>query len=337
MIVHCWPSLLPGGGAGVDIFFVISGFLITSILMSEHAASGTISIRDFYIRRVLRIAPALLAVSIAAAVFLTLFALGTGKLSDLNKLANVVFTLTSTMNWARAFDFTSGGVLGHTWSLSVEEQFYLIWPLLLLFLLSGGVTVRQIFAGLVGAIVLVMLWRAVLGLAGAGYERIANGTDTRADGLLIGCAIAMMSNAPVAQIAKRLWFVPAAVMLVALAIDRTQSAWLYLTHFTIVSVCSGWLIALAKDGSLSAFRFLASDLAVWMGRRSYSLYLWHFPLVAGLSMIGLDGPIWGGAAFVASFLLADLSYRYIERPFVAMKSRFAPSTPRLRTAHSRVG
>ncbi len=172
---------LPGGWAGVDVFFVLSGFLITSLLAQEIEASGSIDLGSFYLRRALRLVPALtvmLLASLAVAVLLP-----SRTLEDVRAIG---LAGTYLMNWNRAFALFPQAWLGHTWSLAMEEQFYLLWPAILLLIRA-----RRPVTLISALVVLVTVWRLVLVLSGAPAERTYNGFDTHADGLLIGSALAL--------------------------------------------------------------------------------------------------------------------------------------------------
>jgi peptidoglycan/LPS O-acetylase OafA/YrhL len=177
---------IPGGFLGVDVFFMLSGFLITTLLCEEHARTGTISIRRFYVRRARRLLPALV-----------LFLLICGGILFVTRPSafwptlggNLLGVLSYGANWLIIY-WRGLGVFGHTWSLAIEEQFYLAWPLLLLGLLRGA-RPRLIVAGLVTAAAGSLAWRLALALDGASFARLYAATDTHADGLLVGAALAV--------------------------------------------------------------------------------------------------------------------------------------------------
>ena len=180
---------LQGGSIGVDIFFVLSGFLITYLLVREHDRHGhRISLWKFYARRALRLGPALVLLLIVLALGGCLFF---DPETARSNLIDVAITVVYAVNWARAFDIPPK-LLGHAWSLSIEEQFYLLWPLILIVMLRA-ISSRQRIATviLLGAVV-SYLWRVALALQGASVQRLFNGLDTRADSLLVGCALGLV-------------------------------------------------------------------------------------------------------------------------------------------------
>ena len=196
VLVLAFHASLPGfrgGRAGVDVFFVLSGFLITSLLLVEHDRRDKIDLRAFWMRRALRLYPALI-VAIAGALFLAWLKMpvfGATNRSLLETLKAVPFTLFYTMNIPRAAGWSGGGMLGHAWSLAIEEQFYLIWPVVAVALLNrrrGAVRMAQI--AVAGAVVSASL-RAGMDAAGVRSELLYNATFSHIDGVLAGCALAV--------------------------------------------------------------------------------------------------------------------------------------------------
>lgn len=187
MLFHADVPMLRGGYIGVDIFFVLSGFLISSLLIEEFHASGTINIKHFYIRRLLRLAPAVL---LLLAIFSLLSFLFLSPERSSRNLIDALIALTYMSNWARAFSIHPPDYLGHTWSLSIEEQFYIFWPLTLVLFLRLSPRLSHV-AVLILAIALASAGLRIFLLAeGASFFRLYNGLDTRADALMIGCALA---------------------------------------------------------------------------------------------------------------------------------------------------
>lgn len=303
-----------GGWAGVDIFFVLSGYLITRLLAAERATTGEIEIGRFYLRRLLRLGPALAALIVAELAYALIA-------SDRQAvLQSVAFAATYTMNFNRAFGFAPDGfgTLGHTWSLAMEEQFYLLWPWLFLFIAR-----RRPLVWISGALIAIICWRFFLVLHGADPERTYNGFDTHADALLIGCAIALMPLSDRARgLVNRFAFVPAfgLAAIILLMPHRTIEAQSW--GLTAAAICSGLLIIASTQAGL-AQRVLSARPLVHLGRISYGFYLWHFPILKiGGSYLGRSWP----ATLVllgVSYLVALASYRFIERPFLRLKTRVA--------------
>jgi len=301
LLGHAFPFLYPGGGVGVSVFFVISGFVITNYLLINKP-----KMRQFYQSRIQRLMPP--ALLVVAATWL-LFEAGLVKTSYWSMAASVF----SFMNWRRAFpEFADdGGVLGHYWSLSIEEQFYLIWPIILLLLLKDR---KSAFRFLVIAIATLSIWRFYLFFDGASAERIYNGLDTRADALLVGCLLAYVRFRDLG------WLTAAAlagiVICGALPLDEASLA-SQIAHVVVI-----FLSAVAVSGCISgsgAWRTaLESRPFQWLGHRSYAVYLWHYPLMGAASYLGVQygvrGLIYMGAAIAASLLAAEATYRLIEKP-----------------------
>ncbi len=309
-LYHLGPKYLPGGFVGVDVFFAISGFLITSLLAREFSQTGKISLKQFYARRILRIWPALTVLLIVAAIASLYF-----PISDLD----LALAALSGMNWARAFEWPTRGYLGHTWSLSIEEQFYLIWPLLILVLLRiGKLRLVTIFATV--SIVACLIWRVYLSHF-ASTDRLYNGSDTRADAILFGCLIAAISLEKIRTVASKLWFIPFLFLVaIALAVPQT-SLWLEQFGLTLIGIAASWLIIAATNQEHIAAKLLSLPAVVYVGRISYSLYLWHYPINRALIDIGLVPFIRAPAATALSVAAAIVSYHVVELPFLRIGKR----------------
>lgn len=313
---HYRTAYFPGGWVGVDLFFVISGFVITAGLLREQQGRGAISIRRFYARRVRRIIPPLAVLIVVVAAVGLLVRQPTPPL-DLAAAA------LSFMNWRRAFGWSYGGPLAHTWSLSVEEQFYALWPLILI-LLGRRRVPRLAPALLVVVVIVTLVWRAHLRLDGAILMRTYNGLDTRADGLALGCLLAIVGPEAVPRAVLRLWLAPAAVLVAVIFTVKLGNPLMPLGGYTVTAICSAWLVAVAAQPASAAHRLLTSRPVQWTGLRSYSLYLWHFPATQWLD--GRYFPMKTPLLVAATFIAAALSYRFIERPFAARRADM-PAAP----------
>lgn len=335
--------LFGGGLMGVDIFFVLSGFLITSLLMQEWESKGSIDMRRFYQRRALRLLPAVLFLLIALAVTLGIAALLSDRAHNeaRDALKNIPSALFYFANWVQALDLWDMGLLRMTWSLSIEEQFYLIWPFLLRFLLGRGVRPSRLLALTLTAAGLSALWRMVLTVAGASWERVYFGSDTRADAILIGCSLGLIATSgwlPSSEIAKQR--IRQLAVLGAIGIAGSMIFGMGQLYFfgglTAVALATAAIIThfILSPQSRIASLFSAQPL-IWLGKRSYGLYLWHSLLFLAISMyispalFGEENVDESGfnlisrvAAFWISLLVALLSYTFIEQPFLRRK----PST-----------
>src|SRR5947209_4589730 len=175
-----------GGGIGVDVFFVLSGYLITTLLLEEAHRTGRISLPEFYRRRARRLLPALFAVCTFTAVSYLIVRPFETNATLLGVGASVVYVSA----WLRAYDVSTLGWFGHTWSLSIEEHFYLVWPLVLLILVRKRVAHFKYW--IVGILFLMFAYRTVSAFAGASNNRMNNSPDLRAVHLLMGCALAAL-------------------------------------------------------------------------------------------------------------------------------------------------
>jgi peptidoglycan/LPS O-acetylase OafA/YrhL len=303
-----------GGIVGVTIFFALSGFLITALLAEEHERSGRARLGRFYLRRAYRLLPALV-VFVAAA---SLYEAARGATDHL--VRNAGASLFYVANWV-AIDAGGFGKFGHVWSLSVEEQFYLLWPAVLLATLAVVKdTRRAAFVALAGAVACGAV-RLALAESGSSFDRILFGTDTRGDALLLGCFIALLFVSGTRWLAMPSAAVGAALVVFAL-VSTLDSTTKLAVLLAVMAVGSALLVA----GLASAPRWPVLELPalVWVGRISYGLYLWHF-LFTTVAKQG-DGIVRVAsvtAAAALTFAAAALSYRFVERPFLVRKQRLA--------------
>ena len=331
-------NLVYAGGLGVDIFFVLSGYLITAILVSEFSVSGRISLKKFYARRALRILPAVILLLVVLNVFFTITQPGEQASTLRWDSLGALFYIA---NWLRAFG-RDLGILGHLWSLSIEEQFYFFWPITLAFLLSRKLSVNRVLIVIGFAVVLVNLDRIYLYHGIESFNRIYNGLDTRADALLVGCALGLSSYgifsrrvfavlgllgaALVGYVLFRAYPVPASIQVpFGLTIGGTLFA---------LGVAFALGAILSNRESIFA-KVLRLPPLVWIGRLSYGLYLWHFPVftfVAGW-FPALEPVRLAALEIICTFVCATLSYYLVERPCLNAKKRFSviktpvPTTP----------
>jgi len=334
---HQGLSWAPGGFLGVEAFFVLSGFLITSLLLTEWSGSGRISLGNFWGRRARRLLPALFCVVVACAIYERL-AGPTGAVPDFG--ADVLATALYVANWHQIWTgsgyFAQTGLvspLQHTWSLAIEEQFYLIWPLVLLGLLKLTRSVRLLFGiTVIGAVASAVEMAVLYGPQGAGLNRVYYGTDTRAQALLAGAALAMAvhlrasakgrpSGAP-----PRFAVVTAAVGVLGFAglvammdLARSSSSWLFRGGFVVVDA-SVLAIIVSVTSSSPGFSPTRRLLETWpfrkLGLISYGVYLWHFPLFLWLTTqsTGLGGTALLALRFGSTLIVSVISYVVVEQP-----------------------
>ena len=304
VLSHFDVAAVRGGVAGVDLFFVLSGFLITSIIAPKIESRSFTA--EFWWRRFNRLFPPVAVLCLAFAAVGPLVAAPGVVASD------VAASLLYVSNWTQAFGDATPTFLGHTWSLASEELFYLLWPGLLFLLLKCK---RPLALTAVAVLVAaVAAWRGVL--AGfASYDRIYFAFDTRCDALLVGCFLALAAGSrPVTAIAR--------LSAVTLPVALAAVAWVFAGPLWSpgralpVALCAGWVVlGASQPGRTPAHRLLTHPAMLYVGRISYSLYLWHFA-VRQLLHVGLGWPFWSTllVGVPASFACAAGSYHLVELP-----------------------
>ncbi|WP_084001656.1 acyltransferase family protein [Tsuneonella dongtanensis] len=305
-LFHAFPAHFVGGFLGVDLFFVLSGYVISSSLIAKK-----IDLRAFYLHRAFRILPPIVPV--------IAFALATG-LSGLGiaSLADIAYAVASIMNFARIYEWTTGAGLGHFWSLSVEEQFYLLWPVSLLLILKNSRPAR-ILAVVVFFLLILQIARA---LTGADVLTLYNGLDTRAPQLLLGCLLALTS---IRIDLSRLWPILTIIWLLAICTIQFDS-WFYLSFgMGSVALLAAATIKLCVDANTPLHSFLENSVVQWAGSRSYAIYLWHYPLFVFASKLPnhdhFSETSTALVVFFATCCASELSYRFVETPARHLRNR----------------
>ncbi|CAB4529942.1 unannotated protein [freshwater metagenome] len=333
MFYHLGFSWIPGGFLGVDLFFVISGYVITRLLLDSIAQSGGLDLRGFYIARARRLLPALLFTVITTTIAVGIWAPDTIK----RFVTDLPFSLTGTMNWwlvARHQDyFESIGrppLLQHTWSLAVEAQFYLIWPLILYFILKRLGKNRIPFAALtIAAASGITLLLVSFSLDASNSSKVSHvyfGTDTHSIGLFLGAALAVSwipqnFTTSVAKNAQNFIdgvgvFGFIGILATFLFIDETKPT-LYKIAFPLAGIFGAAIIMSVVHPASRFAPILQHPILIWIGERSYAMYLWHWIIFqVTRPTVDLAGQMWAlySLRILIVFALADISLRYIELP-----------------------
>lgn len=337
---------VPGGFVGVDVFFVLSGFLITALLLDEWRTSGTARLPAFFARRALRLLPAL-ACFLAAVWLLVEIVPADPSISHLPLERSLIVgptlkTLAYVANWGLAFErHRWPDVFAHLWSLSIEGQFYLLWAPLLIVLLRRRIALVHILIGVLAFTVVASVWRGVVFLDAKSYARPFFSSDTRLAGLFTGVAVAITLS--LLRPRPRRWLGVLAwpcfgVLGACVALLHYKEAPAYLGGLTVVHLVSAMLVAGALLAPNSwAARALAAPPLTWLGRLSYSMYLCHYPIFFLVVGIAQSSPaVETVLAITVSLLVASASYYGIERPFLRAGRPTRVAVPRAGPGVNRV-
>ncbi len=328
-----WPSLatnilpVPGGFQGVDIFFILSGFLLTTLFLEERQRNGRVSFKGFYERRAFRLLPSLFFVLICHFIYIAL----TGQ-SIRAELIAIAFIVGYIANFASAYGPTD--ILRYsfdqTWSLAVEEQYYLFFFPLMLLAFRAIRKFRTFLVLLVVAIAIAFAWRFFLAstvyLDQTGMHIMYVRTDTRLDALLIGPAAALLMQGGI-RLTRTLHLLAAAATIYVVSFlywGDLFGIWLYKWAFTPLEISWGiiiiWLL-LTSDNIVH--KFLKTRPLVWLGRVSYEVYLWHLPVYIAVGRDLGGGPGYLALALAITFAGASFSFHVVSRPFMRIKRRRA--------------
>lgn len=309
------------GFLGVDVFFVLSGFLITSLLFREGETSIGSKLKSFYFRRALRILPALYALLI----FSFLFAIWEG--SSLTYQWNSTWSaMLFISNWTfEPFFLQTQDDLGHLWSLAVEEQFYIVWPLVF-FTLRRWRTHWSVITFAMAVLVLVIaVYRNSLWSMQVPWLFIYIKTETRADAILIGCIFAyifrFVSISP--KLLKTLGYISIFLLVsVAYFYGDVEKGFLYQGGFSLIAFLAGIVILAVVLVPSFARPLVNSRTLIWWGQRSYGIYLWHLPIfrIFGRNEFVGSDLIRITLAIGISLFVAEFSWRVIEQPFIRLKN-----------------
>jgi peptidoglycan/LPS O-acetylase OafA/YrhL len=333
MFYHLGFTWIPGGFLGVDLFFVISGYVITRLLLDSIAQSGGLDLRGFYIARARRLLPALVFMLVSTTIAIGIWAPDAIK----RLLIDTPFSLTGTMNWwlvARHQDyFESIGrppLLQHTWSLAVEAQFYLVWPLILYFILKQfgkkHIPLASLTIAAASGITLLLVSFSLDASNASKVSHVYFGTDTHSIGLFLGAALAVSwipQNFTKTVSRKAQDFIDGVgflgfigILAAFLLIDENQPT-LYKIAFPLAGLCGAAIIMSVVHPASRFAPVLQNRVFLWIGERSYAIYLWHWVIFqVTRPSVDLAGKEWAlySLRILIVLALSDISLRYVELP-----------------------
>jgi peptidoglycan/LPS O-acetylase OafA/YrhL len=310
---------VPGGFIALDVFFVLSGFLITSLLVEERAKRGRVSMRGFYRRRALRLFPVLWTVMVVQLIYTLIVHDPLGK--ELKGLAAIALYFG---NFSWKFHAVIPDTLGQAWSLAVEEQFYLVWPALLVLLLHFR-NRRLTISVMVALMGVAVVSRFLLFNAGVNWLLVYVQTETRLDALMMGSLLAYLlhNGYRLPRHTTAYGWVAAAFLIVVVVTSHREDAWLFDGGFTLVAVAAAFVICAILDSDRGMGRMLAWAPVQLLGRMSYSIYLWHVLIFLALirawpASSGVDRVV---VAFTLTAIVSTLSHYLVEKPFLRRKDQ----------------
>ncbi len=332
---------LAGGGGRVIMFFVISGFLITSILLKRFETRGTVGFKDFYYSRLARFGPSLVIATGLAMLSALAFTYGWWKSASVHwsdMAASLPTFWSQTVNVAMASEENVPFALTPGWSLGVEWQFYLVWPLIMLAMLSYLGKRALMWTAFVGAAA-SYIWSAWLvyfgDFAREEPDRIAFGTDTRGGSILLGCALAIAVTYPSVRRFFEKFAIPFVVGgLIVIAVMFTRHIFdfgLIMTSWgqVVLALASGLVVASLWVRPSAAGGLLTVAPLVWIGQRSLGIFLFHVPVMMMFGGTGeVDSPVdWGftAIALAVTLVITALSYRYLDQPLTSWAKARAKS------------
>ncbi|TBR31264.1 acetyltransferase [Staphylococcus pseudintermedius] len=329
IIYHLNPQWLSGGFLGVDTFFVISGYLITSLLLTEYHNTGKIELMSFWLRRVKRLIPAVLFLVMGVIVLSLIF-----MPTEIQKVrADSIAAIFYVSNWwyimqnVDYFEQFAVQPLKHLWSLAIEEQFYLVFPIVLLSLLSFIRRLKSIRIIFLILLVISMIAMMVLYVPNENVARVYFGTDTRIQTLLMGVLLALVwppfqlkakVNRQMRTMIDTAGVVGLAILFICFKFVSETNSILYYGGFFLISTVTLLVIASSVPPSGYFAKFLGNKVFTFIGSRSYSLYLWHYPIIVLIHHQFVQGqipPLVYVVEILLMVLMAEFSYKFIEQPF----------------------
>lgn len=346
IIYHLNPKWLSGGFLGVDTFFIISGYLITSLLIHEYQHTGTIDLLHFWKKRIKRLLPAVLFLLSIVLIYTLLFEPSIIK----NVKQDTFAALFYVSNWwyifhhVSYFDSFKVMPLKHLWSLAIEEQFYVFWPILLMILLRIKKLKRHFVLVVFISSLISLLLMILIAEPNVDNSRVYFGTDTRLQTLLLGVLLAYIWPpfrlkqqiiTPLKIGIETIGCISIALLIYFMLTVSSNDNWLYFGGIYLISLSSLPAIASAVHPSTLLSKALGNRLLLWIGQRSYSLYLWHYPVITFTNKHFVQGQIpfyMILIEIILTLLLAECSYRYVEVPIrVRGLAYFKPGKAQLKS------
>ncbi|MBN3526965.1 acyltransferase family protein [Paenibacillus apiarius] len=329
IIYHIDPGWLPGGYLGVGVFFVLSGYLVTDIVIAAWQRTHRLDLKDFWIRRSRRLLPAMLVMLVAVVAWITIM----DKSLIPSVKGDVLAALLYSSNWRLIFHqvsyfdhFGPQSPFIHMWSLAVEGQFYLIWPLLLAIAFRYAPKRGHLFAATLAGAAISCAAMVIMYDPGTDPSRVYFGTDTRAFALLFGAALAILwpsarLNTGISRPSRIMievigWSGLLVVIEMFFLMNRYDDM-LYRGGFVLLSIAASLVVAAVAHPASSLSRLLSWRALRWIGVRSYGIYLWHYPVIVLTNPADRRGEAdWmlAVAQIALSMMLAAISWRYIEEP-----------------------
>ena len=310
---HVDQGFLPGGFVGVDVFFVISGYLITWLLLQEHDRLGRIELPRFYARRALRLYPALIVLVILASIAAVVRHVGSPA-ADGAAAATYVTDIYANIA-------THPSLVLHTWSLSVEEQFYLVWPAVLIVSLRREWPLAKVIGTAIAVSFAVTMFLGISTWPRVAFVQFLPTSHMAELGTGILLAVALR-NGPASALLRRVSGPAVTAGALALLLVAELALGAHWWAFPAVTLICGPPVAhlvLHRESSLS--RAFSSRSAVWLGERSYGFYLYHYPILILLVLAGASVPVRIAIGLPVTLAVTAASWTYIERPFLALKNR----------------
>lgn len=333
MLYHLGFSWIPGGFLGVDLFFVISGYVITRLLLDSIQRSGGLDLRAFYKARIRRLFPPLVFMIFVTIIYISIWAPETMR----RFVSDSPFALLGGMNWWLVFRHTDyfdtisrPPLLQHTWSLGVEAQFYLIWPLILLLVLrqfgKAKIPGAALFIAAISGVALLLVSFEVDAVNASQVSHVYFGTDTHSIGLFLGAALAVswvpqnlqeQVNRRAQDFIDGIGVIGFVGLLGVFLLVNENDPTLYKLAFPLAGLFGCAILTSIVHPASRFAPILSSKVAVWIGERSYAIYLWHWVVFqVTRPAVDLEGSTWALYALriLVVFALADISLRLVELP-----------------------